>query len=496
MDIGLTCLRKENKHLSQQIRKKFKAKRAHRSQFRNCKKQNFRKNSFIPCTQSFKNVIECNDFDEKYEDKDNISKTCCFGQKHKDLDQKPAKETLGKCQVKVVFVCDQHINTNTGHTNTRKTKKYYYTIKRESLHLEISNKKSSINVAFDNNYCNETKWCCNLNIGDKVDCLDTELEMPKWYCASVIAIANEEDTYDNKIHIKYVGYSDRFNVWLHRDSFRLAPRGTHAYSTVCDYSYLHWNDYEFDAGWRDSSDSWDDTHSYRYDLKRRFNCTNGSTRQWKRRFNKYDKKYHKGGNKLLPSMNRFGKDLIGYLLSIYMEKNYEHYLSDVKKGLFDSKHKTCSYDINSINNSIQAWFDQMNIELNNNNCLSNSLYSWIILEYLFDSIDTNNSNNNGNNNNIRKQYKNTSWIEVKFDCMISNPELWDEIWRYKNNAMNSVFKKYDDDIDNENVEINISKKYKNQERQYAFSHLYLIRKLFSSQNGQKMLKQSRIRYLG
>ena len=496
MDIDFTCLRKPNKHLSQRIRKKIKEKRAHRTKFRNGKKQNFRKNCVT--RQNFKNVIECGDFDENYEDRDNISKPCqksCYcDEKHEDL----VKETFGKCQVQVVFVCDQHI-THTAHTN--KTKKYY-TIKRKSLHLKISNKNSSIKVDFDNNYCNETKWCWKLNIGDKVDCLDTDLKMPKWYPAHVIAIANGEDTFNNHIHIRYDGYGARFDVWLHRDSCRLAPPNTHTPATEWaesgDYSYLHWDtNKKNDADCCDSSDLCDDTHSYQYDLKRKFNCTSYSTRQWKKRFDTYDKKYDKGDNKLLPPMNHFGQALIGYLLSIYMgkRKNYEHYHSQIKNGLFDYKHETCSYDINSINDSIEGWFDQMSIE-NNNNYLSNSIYSSLVLEYLFDSTDSSDSSNS--NNNIRNQYKNTSWIEVNFSCMVSNPTLWNEILRYKNNEMkkNCALKECDYDIDNDNVEINIFKKYKNHERQYSFSHLYLIRKLFSSQQGQKMLKQCRIRYLG
>ena len=430
-----------NKHLSQQIDKKFKhAHRRHRTKSRNYKKQKFRRNCFI--RQDGKNYIKYGDFD--YMSKDNIIMVQDRFDREDNHDVskglptktkqtiKPKEEKETKCRVKLVFVCDQHKSKNSCN-NLEETQ---YTIQRKSLNLQLSKHNSNINVKFDNDY-NAREW---------------------WQGA------NEDENDANN------GYNDD------QDNQMI---------------YLLYYDYYYDC---------------RRLLK--------DTKSWKNRFDIYTKDYDNHRWFGLPPMNDFAKDLVGYLLSMYLEEEYHYYNWRMKQCLFDYDYSICSYDINDINDEILNWGDKLNIELNGNNCLSNNLYSMIILQYLFEPIDdsdTNSSNNNNNNNSnnryknnsnsdldfVIQQYKNKSWIELNCNCSVSNG-LWHKIMAYNTRELHDASKNdyqyiFQNDYDINNVEINICKK---KCQKYSFSHLYMIRKLFGQRDWLKILQQFKIRYLG
>lgn len=96
----------------------------------------------------------------------------------------------------------------------------------------------------------DANWRIQLRIGSLLDCLDTDLRRPKWYKAFIKDIVNVHkldakynklinynvnlrdynktaDLLNREFEIKYVGYSDRFNVWVKFDSDRLAPLFTY-----------------------------------------------------------------------------------------------------------------------------------------------------------------------------------------------------------------------------------------------------------------------------
>ena len=97
----------------------------------------------------------------------------------------------------------------------------------------------------------DTNWRIHLKIDSRVECLDTNLKTPKWYEAFVKDIRHvDRDAHKNyhglrlnddshrkaiklfnrQFQIKFVGYSDRFNIWLEFDSQQLAPINTHVNS--------------------------------------------------------------------------------------------------------------------------------------------------------------------------------------------------------------------------------------------------------------------------